>query len=71
LLDHGGALPLELVFVCRRVSVRADRHRQRSRFEDDAVVTGALGWKTAWLGEDVAEGVKEGVEEGLLGWLEL
>jgi hypothetical protein len=35
--------------VCRRVSVRADRHRQRSRFEDDAVVTGALGWKTAWL----------------------
>ena len=55
LLDHGGALALQLVLVRRQVPVGADDHRCHVRFEGDAVVAAAGRWQARGLGEDILE----------------
>jgi len=55
LLDHGGALALQLVLVRRQVPVWADGHRRSVWLEDDAVVAAAGRWQSRGLGEDILE----------------
>jgi hypothetical protein len=61
MLDHGGALAFQLVFVGRRIPIWPDCHLLRTRLEGDAVVMGALRWQTYRLDEDGTEGVQKRV----------
>ena len=52
LLQHGGALPLELVLLQLRVPVRPHCHRRGPGQQVYAVVVGAAWWKAARCVED-------------------
>jgi len=55
LVQHGRALPIQLVLVGSRVPVRPDRDRRRPREKGDGVIPGSRWWHASGLGEDASE----------------
>ncbi|KAM3230846.1 hypothetical protein ACQJBY_061181 [Aegilops geniculata] len=64
--EHERTLPLQLVLLQLRVTVRTHRHRRGARQEMYPVIICAGGRKTLWLGEEVAVLLQKVLQERML-----